>query len=196
MIRRSAMPPIERLFSGLRSRKVARVPDASACCHPSREPGWPPRLRSSANRTVCSQPQRRSKHMRHRVVGHERVVDPVGGGHGRGAEGHVRDRRSPTTTTLLPTSSTISRRCATAGLFRFANHLAAWVEIEEGRIVDAGYSGGGLMGRDHGAPRQPPDDVRARPAPGHPPRPRDRRTRSRASCRPPAAARDSLRPVG
>ncbi|HXY91808.1 MAG TPA: cyclic nucleotide-binding domain-containing protein [Acidimicrobiia bacterium] len=32
------------------------------------------------------------------------------------------------------------------GRFRFANHLAAWVEVEGGRIVDAGYSGGGLMG--------------------------------------------------
>jgi len=33
-----------------------------------------------------------------------------------------------------------------AGVFRFANHLTAWVEIDGGRIVDAGYSGGGLMG--------------------------------------------------
>jgi hypothetical protein len=33
-----------------------------------------------------------------------------------------------------------------AGTFRFANRLAAWVEIEGGRIIDAGYSGGGLMG--------------------------------------------------
>ena len=33
-----------------------------------------------------------------------------------------------------------------AGAFRFANHLAAWVEIEDGRIVDAGYSGAGFMG--------------------------------------------------
>ena len=32
------------------------------------------------------------------------------------------------------------------GKFRFANHLAAWVEIDDGRIVDAGYSGGGMMG--------------------------------------------------
>ena len=32
-----------------------------------------------------------------------------------------------------------------AGAFRFANNLAAWVEIENGRIVDAGYCGGGLM---------------------------------------------------
>ena len=32
------------------------------------------------------------------------------------------------------------------GSFRFANHLAAWVDIDDGQIVDAGYSGGGLMG--------------------------------------------------
>ena len=32
------------------------------------------------------------------------------------------------------------------GKFRFANHLAAWVEIDDGRIVDAGYAGGGMMG--------------------------------------------------
>jgi Cyclic nucleotide-binding domain len=33
------------------------------------------------------------------------------------------------------------------GTFRFANHLAAWIEVEHGRVVGAGYSGGGLMGR-------------------------------------------------
>lgn len=33
-----------------------------------------------------------------------------------------------------------------ASAFRFANRLAAWVEIENGGIADAGYSGGGLMG--------------------------------------------------
>jgi hypothetical protein len=31
--------------------------------------------------------------------------------------------------------------------FRFANRLAAWIEVgDDGRIVDAGYSGGGLLG--------------------------------------------------
>jgi hypothetical protein len=30
--------------------------------------------------------------------------------------------------------------------FRFANILTGWVEVENGRIVDAGYSGGGVMG--------------------------------------------------
>ena len=33
-----------------------------------------------------------------------------------------------------------------ADAFRFANRLAAWVEIDDGRIVDCGYTGGGLMG--------------------------------------------------
>lgn len=33
-----------------------------------------------------------------------------------------------------------------AGMFRFANHLSTWVDVEDGRVVDAGYSGGGLMG--------------------------------------------------
>lgn len=32
------------------------------------------------------------------------------------------------------------------GSFRFANLLGAWVDVESGRIVGAGYSGGGLMG--------------------------------------------------
>jgi hypothetical protein len=32
------------------------------------------------------------------------------------------------------------------GRFRFANRLRAWAEIEHGKIVDAGCSGGGLMG--------------------------------------------------
>lgn len=30
--------------------------------------------------------------------------------------------------------------------FRFANRLTGWAEVENGRIVDAGYSGGGVMG--------------------------------------------------
>jgi hypothetical protein len=34
----------------------------------------------------------------------------------------------------------------TDGRFRFANRLQAWAEIEHGKIVDAGCSGGGLMG--------------------------------------------------
>ena len=33
-----------------------------------------------------------------------------------------------------------------ADRYRFANDLSVWVEVDEGRIVDAGYSGGGLVG--------------------------------------------------
>jgi len=33
--------------------------------------------------------------------------------------------------------------------FRFANHLAAWIEVEDGRIVDYGQSGGGLVSSTH-----------------------------------------------
>lgn len=33
-----------------------------------------------------------------------------------------------------------------ADRFRFANHLAAWIEVDNGNIVDAGYSGGGQIG--------------------------------------------------
>jgi hypothetical protein len=30
--------------------------------------------------------------------------------------------------------------------FRFANHLAAWIDVVDGRVVDAGYAGGCVMG--------------------------------------------------
>lgn len=30
--------------------------------------------------------------------------------------------------------------------FRFANHLVAWIDVEDGRVVGAGYDGGCLMG--------------------------------------------------
>lgn len=33
-----------------------------------------------------------------------------------------------------------------ADRFRFANHLAAWIEVEDGQIVDAGYTGAGTIG--------------------------------------------------
>lgn len=33
-----------------------------------------------------------------------------------------------------------------ADRFRFANHLAAWVDVEDGRIIDAAYCGGCVMG--------------------------------------------------
>lgn len=31
--------------------------------------------------------------------------------------------------------------------FRFANHLAAWIEVQDGRVADAGYSGRGYISR-------------------------------------------------
>jgi len=46
----------------------------------------------------------------------------------------------------LPDSIDDLEALRSASAFRFANRLAAWAEIEHGRIVDAGYSGGGLMG--------------------------------------------------
>ncbi len=33
-----------------------------------------------------------------------------------------------------------------ADMFRFANHLAVWVDVEDGLVVGAGYSGGGFVG--------------------------------------------------
>lgn len=33
-----------------------------------------------------------------------------------------------------------------ADRFRFANDLRAWIDVEDGRVVDAGYEGGGLIG--------------------------------------------------
>jgi hypothetical protein len=36
-----------------------------------------------------------------------------------------------------------------ADRFRFANHLAAWIEVDDGRIVDHGQRGGGLLNNTH-----------------------------------------------
>ena len=33
--------------------------------------------------------------------------------------------------------------------FRFANHLAGWIEVDDGRIVDHGQSGGGVLNNTH-----------------------------------------------
>ena len=69
------------------------------------------------------------------------------------AQGHVRGRRHA----LRRSAARRDRRPRGAGAprrrFRFANHLAAWVEVEGGKIVDAGYSGGGVHGTHHRAPR-------------------------------------------
>jgi hypothetical protein len=37
-------------------------------------------------------------------------------------------------------------RLRDADRFREANHLEAWIEVEDGRVVDHGHSGGGLVG--------------------------------------------------
>jgi len=44
------------------------------------------------------------------------------------------------------TSETELEELRTSGRFRFANLLAAYIVVEDGRVVDAGYSGGGRMG--------------------------------------------------
>ena len=36
-----------------------------------------------------------------------------------------------------------------ADRFRFANHLAGWIEVEDGRIVAHGQSGGGVLNNTH-----------------------------------------------
>jgi hypothetical protein len=46
----------------------------------------------------------------------------------------------------LPDSIEDLEALRAASAFRFANRLAGWAEVKNGRIVDAGYSGGGLMG--------------------------------------------------
>ena len=46
----------------------------------------------------------------------------------------------------LPDSIDDLEAMRAASAFRFANRLSAWAEVENGRIVDTGYSGGGLMG--------------------------------------------------
>jgi len=61
----------------------------------------------------------------------------------------MRVESSVTTVSWIPSEDVIGNLEAwrDAGRFRFANRLSAWVDIEEGRIVDAGYAGGGMMGK-------------------------------------------------
>ena len=63
-----------------------------------------------------------------------------------GAQGHVRVRHHQLRRSAARRRSTTSTPWRAEGRFRFANRLQAWAEIEHGRIVDAGCSGGGLMG--------------------------------------------------
>ena len=59
-----------------------------------------------------------------------------------------------------------------AGRFRFANHLAAWAEVRDGQVVDAGYSGRGYItptrvsiGTRTGVSFQPAELAELKPAP-------------------------------
>ena len=59
--------------------------------------------------------------------------------------------RSATTTPPRPITS---RRPTWRALrdddrFRFANHLAAWIEVADGRVVDHGHTGGGVLNNTH-----------------------------------------------
>lgn len=45
----------------------------------------------------------------------------------------------------IPDAATLAE-LREAARFRFANQLNAWIEVEDGAVVDAGYSGGGQMG--------------------------------------------------
>ena len=84
----------------------------------------------------------------HRITGHGGLLDPLGGRDGRPT------RRpsppSPTTTTRRPTDrrrNDTAEQGATldawrdADRFRFANQLGAWIEVDGGAIVGAGYCG-------------------------------------------------------
>jgi hypothetical protein len=58
--------------------------------------------------------------------------------------------------------------------FRFANHLAAWIEVQDGHIVDAGYSGRGYISRTRfGWGPQRGGDVPAHAVPRPQDRPRE-----------------------
>ena len=49
-----------------------------------------------------------------------------------------------------------------ADRFRFANHLVGWIELDGGRVVDAGYDGGCVMGTTTVAARPQAGDLRRR----------------------------------
>ena len=57
-----------------------------------------------------------------------------------------------------------------ADRFRFANQLRAWVEVEDGRIVGHGQSGGGMIGATTLRIGSKAGDLPGRPAAGPPAR--------------------------
>ncbi|MEI2700747.1 MAG: hypothetical protein V9E94_21275 [Microthrixaceae bacterium] len=65
------------------------------------------------------------------------ALDPLRGGH-RAEQGRVRHPASPTTTRRHRTTIDDLEALRDGDRFRFANHLSAWIEVVDGRIVDAG----------------------------------------------------------
>jgi hypothetical protein len=79
--------------------------------------------------------------------------------------------------------------------FRFANRLSAWIEVVDGRVVDAGYSGRGYMCRTRvrlgpvaQIVFQPAEFPELKAEPG---RGSSRRRAGAPACRPPARSRGS-----
>ena len=60
--------------------------------------------------------------------------------------GRVAHYDPPPPDSLGPDQSAALDELRQADRFRFANHLRAWIDVDDGRIVDAGYAGGGLIG--------------------------------------------------
>src|SRR5215831_9136031 len=143
------IPPIERL-SRMRD-KVGRLPLPG--CSPPRwstllstlpVPGCPPRHRWVANRTVGT------TNMGGRRMRIESSVTSVSWIPSEAVTGAVLKGTFESGFTHYddppPDELDDLEELRADGKFRFANHLAAWVEIDDGRIVDAGYAGGGMMG--------------------------------------------------
>ena len=62
------------------------------------------------------------------------------------AEAAVHDGCRALRLTHRPTASTTSTTMHRADLFREANELHAWIEVEDGKITDYGQTGGGRIG--------------------------------------------------
>ena len=79
----------------------------------------------------------------HRVLGHLAVVDPIGSveGFNRLSFGLRVAHFDPPPPEVLGDLNELEA----TNRFRFVNRLEAWIEIQDGRIVDAGQSGGGRI---------------------------------------------------
>ena len=122
----------------------------------------------------------RRAHVRHTLAHAARddcdidLVDPVRGGEGHD-EAALRDGRRPLRRAAAgPSGGRPRARCRSGDRFRFANHLTAWIEVEDGTITGCG------TGR-----RRPDrlDDDAARQAGRHVQRGRAARPRARARGR-------------